>query len=398
MSLIDQYRKNVEPGPFYESDTDGLAPASPSVRLIAYYLPQFHPIAENDLWWGKGFTEWTNVSKACPLFSGHYQPHLPGELGFYDLRMPEVLYRQAALARQYGIYGFCIHHYWFNGNNLLGTPLKILLEHRDIDIRFCLNWANENWTRRWDGHDHDILMAQHYSPADDLDFARSLEPALADPRYIRINGRPLLMIYRPNIMPDPEATVERWRTHFQRAGFGDPYIVMPQVFDQKDPRLFGMDAAAGFPPHLPGFLNPAIRRHLKLTNPAFRGTVVSYEALVRGAMENRPTDFPLLPGVCPGWDNSPRRDEGGYVLYNSTPAKYERWLRGACDYALQRPKEEAIVFINAWNEWAEGAHLEPDRHFGYAYLAATARALSACSGQQSARDNRKSSSMASANG
>jgi lipopolysaccharide biosynthesis protein len=379
VSLIDQLRRNVEPGPFYEDASEPFQFDSWPVRLIAYYLPQFHATPENDRWWGKGFTEWTNVTKSFPRFPGHYQPHLPGELGFYDLRSPEVLYRQAALARTYGLCGFCIHHYWFSGKTVLDEPLKILLRNRDIDISFCLNWANENWTRRWDGKDQEVLLAQQYSPADDLALARSLEPALADPRYLRIEGRPLLMIYRPGILPDPRATAERWRNHFERAGYGNPYLVMAQVFDDMDPREFGMDAAAGFPPHNCGLSHPRYRRLIRrLRHPRFTGTTFTYDDMMHGALDNQPDEFSLLPGVCPGWDNHPRRQRGAVAICGSTPQKYGAWLRATCDYTLAtHPPAERLVFINAWNEWGEGAHLEPDRHFGYAYLAETARVMSA---------------------
>ena len=367
----------MQPGPLYEDDSARFNFDENPVRLIAYYLPQFHPIPENDEWWGKGFTDWTNVTKSFPRFRGHYQPHLPGELGFYDLRVPDTLYRQAALARRYGIAGFCIHHYWFAGKTLLETPLRILLENRDIDIGFCLNWANENWSRAWDGSEKEILIAQQHSPADDLALASSLEKALADPRYLRIEGRPLLMIYRPGILPDPRATVDRWRTHFAREGFGDPYIVMPQAFGDTDPRQFGMDAAAGFPPHENGLRTPLIRQTLKFTNPGYSGLVRSYDSMMDLAISNQPADFRLLPGVCPGWDNHPRRPKGGLVFQDATPAKYGKWLKAACQYTMQQNSpEERIVFVNAWNEWAEGAHLEPDRHFGYAFLAETGRVLS----------------------
>ncbi len=377
MSLLKELRQNVQPGPMYEDGNGTFKFDGLPVRVIAFYLPQFHSIPENDLWWGKGFTEWTNVTKSFPRFRGHYQPHLPGELGFYNLRDPEVLYRQAAMARQYGLHGFCIHHYWFAGKPLLYEPLEILLKHRDIDINFCLNWANESWSRRWNGSEKDLLIEQKYSAADDLALARSLEKVISDPRYIRIDGRPLLMIYRPGLLPDVRSTLDRWRNHFEREGMGNPYIIMPQAFQSSDPREFGMDAAAGFPPHVYGFANPRIRRYfLRLANPTHTSAVLSYDAMVQKALATDPSGYTLLPGVSPGFDNHPR-NQNGTVFYGSTPAKYGQWLRAACEAAMKRnTPSEQIVFVNAWNEWAEGAHLEPDRHFGYAYLGETGRVLS----------------------
>jgi lipopolysaccharide biosynthesis protein len=377
VSSMKELRRFVQPGPFYEDGSASFDFEGSPVRLIAYYLPQFHPIPENDLWWGKGFTDWTNVTKSFPRFRGHYQPHLPAEMGFYDLRNPEVLYAQAQLARRYGLYGFCIHHYWFGGKTLLNTPLQNLLKYRDIDIKFCLNWANENWTRAWDGSAKEILIKQNYSCEDDLALAASLESAIADPRYISINGRPLIMIYRPSVLPDAARTVDRWRSFFQRAGYGNPYIVMPQAFGSLDPRVYGMDAAAGFPPHECGFGARRMRHLLKLTHPGYSGIVRSYDAMMSNALSNRPSGFPLFPGVCPSWDNHPRRPRGGLFFEGSSPEKYASWLKSACESVLGCNKsDERIVFINAWNEWAEGAHLEPDRYFGYAYLAQTGRVLS----------------------
>jgi lipopolysaccharide biosynthesis protein len=381
MDILTQIAANHARGEHYQNKT-ALPPDTRSpVRLIAFYLPQFHPIPENDLWWGKGFTEWTNVSKALPRFKGHYQPHLPGELGFYDLRLPQVLRQQAELVRDHGLAGLCFHHYWFDGKPLLDTPIRLLLENKDIDLPFCVNWANEHWSRRWDGNDQEILIGQAHSPADDIAFAASLEPLFRDPRYIRVNGRALLMLYRPRLLPDAAATVRRWREHFHAAGLGNPYVVMAQGFGDDDPRPYGLDAAAGFPPHRSGFDAPPMQDSLERLDPDFQGIVVRYADMAAAALANQPAEFRLFPGVCPSWDNEARKPARGFCALGATPAAYHDWLAAACEGALAFPDpDERIVFINAWNEWAEGAHLEPDRHFGYAYLNETAKVVAKLSG------------------
>jgi glycosyltransferase involved in cell wall biosynthesis len=374
---ISALHANFAPGPHYEADAEGMAvPRNPAVKLISFYLPQFHPIPENDQWWGAGFTEWTNVTKAVPQFEGHHQPQLPGELGFYDLRLPEILRRQAALARKYGIFGFCFHYYWFGGRRLLETPLNLLLGNSDIDLPFCICWANENWTRRWDGLENEVLMAQNHSPEDDIDLAKSMEPMLRDARYICIDGRPLIILYRPGLLPNALATARRWRAHFSRAGLADPYLVMVQGFGDHDPRIYGFDAAVEFPPHKLAAGLDTINCSTKFYDDDYQGMVFDYEELIRRAAAEPPAPYRRFRGVSPSWDNEARKPGRGHVYAHSTPEKYARWLTQACEEMrrLDRP-DERLVFINAWNEWAEGAHLEPDRHFGYAYLQATARVL-----------------------
>ncbi len=382
-ALLSQIQASTTKSVYYKPDPAGtIAPANPSIRLIAFYLPQFHAIPENDLWWGRGFTEWTNVTRALPRFVGHIQPHLPADLGFYDLSNPETLKKQIILARRYGIGGFCFHYYWFNGRRLLEKPLDMLLGDPGIDMPFCINWANENWTRRWDGLDDDILLAQEYSPEDDIAFARGLIPIVTDPRYIRVDGRPLVMIYRPALLPDPAASVRRWREEFVRAGLEDPYVVMAQGFGDLDPRPHGIDAAVEFPPHKIA-KTPPINNKLELLDPQFRGHVVDYEAIADYALSLPTAPYKLFRGVIPSWDNEARKPGMGFTIANSTPSKYGAWLAAACRLAVAeaRHPDERIVFVNAWNEWAEGAYLEPDRHFGHAYLIETARVL-AGSGKQ----------------
>jgi glycosyltransferase involved in cell wall biosynthesis len=349
--------------------------APPKARAIAFYLPQFHPIAENDAWWGKGFTEWTNVSKAQPQFLGHYQPHLPGELGFYDLRLPDVMRRQIELARLYGIEAFCFHYYWFSGRRLLERPLEQYLADPSLDLPFCLCWANENWTRRWDGMETDVLLGQVYNDDNDEAFILDLITALRDPRYLRLDGRPLVVIYRPSLLPDCRRTLQHWRETCRREGVGEIFLAMVQ-FDRLDPTEFGFDAALEFPPHKLASGLACANAELQLINPEYRGYSVRYQDIVQVAESMPVPDYPLMRGVFPSWDNEARKPGRGYTFVGSTPQLYRRWLESAIGYAIEHPVAgESVVFINAWNEWAEGAHLEPDRKYGYAYLQATRDAL-----------------------
>lgn len=359
------------------------------IRALALYLPQFHPISENDEWWGKGFTEWRNVTTASPLFPGHYQPHLPADLGFYDLRLPEVREAQASMARQYGIHGFCYYHYWFNGRRILERPFNEVLASGKPDFPFCLCWANENWSRAWDGGSRHVLLEQHYSEEDDRAHITSLLPALRDPRYIRIGGRPLLLVYRTELLPDPKRTAEIWRAVVREAGLGDLYLARVENFVAGvDPASIGFDAAVEFSPDnrevgqavFSGPVTRALSRWGVLPRAFSQHTVLRYPTIAQSRMRRDAPPYKQWRCVAPMWDNAARRKVDGRVLVGSTPERYRNWLEFAARQTCQRFQgDERIVFINAWNEWAEGCHLEPDLKHGHAYLEATRAALAAAS-------------------
>jgi glycosyltransferase involved in cell wall biosynthesis len=339
------------------------------LNVIAFYLPQFHAFPENDEWWGRGFTEWTNVSKSVPQFAGHLQPRLPGELGFYDLRVKDVLRRQQQLARLYGIHGFCFHHYWFAGKRLMEAPFNHVLADPSMELPFCLCWANENWTRRWDGAEHDVLISQEHSPEDDLAFIADILPALRDSRYIRIDGAALLIVYRVALLPDPHATAQRWRDYCRQQGVGEIHLIAAQTFGIRDPRDYGFDAAVEFPPH---HIEPEeISSDQLVFNALFRGRIFRYADVVRHQRDAVAPDYKLYRCAFPSWDNSARKPGRGHVFHASSPAWFGEWLRNIAEGSRAESSVNApMIFVNAWNEWGEGAHLEPDRRHGYAYLEA----------------------------
>lgn len=365
------------------------APAiEPPVKAICFYLPQFHPIPENDKWWGEGFTEWTNVRPAKPQFEGHYQPHVPGELGYYNLLEAGVQKRQVELAKMYGIGGFCFYFYWFHGHRLLEDPILRYLADSSLDLPFCLCWANENWSRRWDGSEQDILIAQDHSPQDDLAFIEYISIYLKDPRYIRIGGKPLVLLYRPDLLPDISGTVFRWRKWCRENGIGEIYLAYTQSFEKSDPGSFGFDAAVEFPPN-----NACPREVIRdgvPFNEDFSGKTYDICSLSEQSFDYSKPDYKLFRSVCPSWDNTARKKSRGTIFCNGSPSIYRKWLRNAVRETIASFPEadERLVFINAWNEWAEGAHLEPDEKYGYAWLDATRRALAGSHGPRYKSDIR----------
>jgi glycosyltransferase involved in cell wall biosynthesis len=347
-------------------------PPVDDVRLIAFYLPQFQRIPEIDAWWGRGASEWINVGKAKPLFPGHEQPRVPTELGYYDLRLPDVREAQAALAREHGIHGFCYYHYWFEGKQLLEQPFEQVLRSGEPDFPFALCWANEPWSRHRDGAE-EILQAQTYSREDDLAHIRALLPALADPRAIRIYDKPIFLVYRADTLPHPQRTAELWREEVVRAGLpGVELLAVETVWSEGwDVTRMGFDGSVLFQPHFAQLL-----RTPKLATGNAAARVFDYSRVWQASEGYSLPPYRHFETVFPGWDDSPRRGEQGIVVAEATPEAYERWLRRKIARARRRSDaEERIVFVNAWNKWGEGCYLEPDDLYGRGYLEATRRAL-----------------------
>ena len=357
------------------------------IKPIAIHLPQFHPFKENDEWWGKGFTEWTNVTKAKPLFKGHYQPHLPADLGFYDLRLEEARLAQEALAKEYGIYGFCYYHYWFNGKRLLHEPIDRKIKNPKEDFPFMLCWANENWTRRWDGHDEEVLIKQNYSEEDDLAHIRFLcDTFFVDDRYIKVEGKPVFVVYRPNLFPDIVKTTEVWRSVAKENGFDDLYLIFVNAhLEDKNPQELGFDAALDFQPQfksikriVPNRIRIQLHSKRVLKTPYWEHTIANYHTLINDSVNSfvvKQNFGKIFPSITPMWDNSARRKTGALILKDSTPEEYASWLKQLRDAFKIYSAEESFFFINAWNEWAEGNHLEPCQKWGKQYLEKTKEIL-----------------------
>jgi hypothetical protein len=376
--------------------------SSAVAHLIALYLPQFHPIPENDEWWGRGFTEWTNVAKAKPLFRGHRQPHLPSDLGFYDLRVPEVREAQAELARDAGVGAFCYWHYWFgNGRRIIERPFEEVRDSGKPDFPFCLAWANQSWTGIWHGSPKQTLMKQEYfGRADEEAHFRWAQKAFEDPRYFNVEGKPMFTIFDPRDMPSTKSFIEHWRELAAKAGYSGLFFVAIShrsgeiVNHYYDPVLEPFDAVTPLVPsdYLKSVgeatartdlhrrlkeLNFGARLNgLKKSNRWRRPTRIQYADVVRHAFHDMPRGERFLPSVLPGWDNTPRSGVRGVVYEGETPELFRQYLQKAVDRVADYPEPRRIIFLKAWNEWAEGNYVEPDSFHGHAFLDAMRSVLS----------------------
>lgn len=354
--------------------------------VSAFYLPQFHPTPDNDAWWGTGFTEWTSVTRAKPNFAGHIHPVLPTDLGFYDLRTTETMGQQAALAQDAGIDAFCVYHYWFGGKRILEAPIDRLLQRPDIDFPFYLCWANESWRRNWDGLSGEILLEQTYATGFATELAESLVPYFQDPRYQRPDGRrPRFVIYRPEDMPNPAAAVAEMRETWQRLGIGDVELgaVLFHIDGESPAPADLFDFWIEMPPHgLVGmddylFGGPKGNQLQAGVIPTFSGLVYDYNAVRETSLSD--TYIQSLPhhtiaGIMPSWDNTARRGCESHIAYGANPATFERWLRGILSNRINTSYRNEL-FINAWNEWAEKAMLEPSQQYGSSNLGVLRRHL-----------------------
>ena len=349
-------------------------------RVIAFYLPQFHPIPENDRWWGQGFTEWTNVGRARRLYPGHYQPRVPADLGYYDLRVPETRAAQAEMAAAHGVEGFCWWHYWFAGRRLLQRPFNEVLESGEPEFPFCLGWANESWTGVWHGDSDRMLVEQTYPGVEDYErHFFSVLDALADDRYLRVDGRPLFYVYQPKQLPDPRVFAETWRRLSERVGFPVLYLVgQPDRTWSAADHGFDERAIVRLPRIQPG---SRVRRWLRRRSPL--PVIKSYASVQRQVIQTFGADS--LPCLLPNWDNTPRSGRGGAVLHNSTPELFGEMVERAVDAVSLRPREERLIFVKSWNEWAEGNHLEPDLRHGMGYLEAIRESVTLAADQPRSR-------------
>lgn len=349
-------------------------------KLIAYYLPQYYQIPQNDAWFGRGFTEWSNTSKAVPQFEGHWQPHIPIDVGYYNLETTHAMYRQVELAKMYGIHGFCFYYYWFSGGEkIMEKPIENWLQDKDIDFPFMFFWANEDWTNTW-GNSADIgtkTYSAKMKPDDVKKFVKDILPFISDKRYITVDGRPHIIIYQAKKDPYLPDFINEIGLLLQKEGVKKPYIslVFPDDFDSTfDPRVYGADAAVEFGSHLrvmPEELSHSVTNS-KLMNPLASITEYNMEKFVNEEvfLKGDNGTYPIYKGAMTHFDNSARKIYTSAQIFSISPDLYEKWLTKSIEYS-----KTDQVFITAWNEWAEGMHLEPDQKYGYAYLQATKNAL-----------------------
>lgn len=365
------------------NENDISDPIKKAARVIAFYLPQFHPTPENDAWWGKGFTEWTNVASAKPLFKGHEQPVVPADLGFYDLRLSEARAAQAEMAAQYGVEGFCYWHYWFDSKRMLERPFNEVLESGSPDFPFCLAWANHSWNGIWKDEPHRQLIDQTYpGEADDRTHFEYLLKAFNDSRYMTVDGKPIFVIYSPTDMPDAKRRFDLWRDLALKAGLKGLYIIGINMLDYNNPEELGLDAVIISTMAVVNTTNSianeasrvmwGIRRKLSIGGPR----VVEYSEAIKHLVPNlEQFNCEAYPCVYPNWDNTPRKGRKGFVLANSTPTLFGEHVKNAVEALGERPDENRLVFMKSWNEWAEGNHLEPDTKWGVKYLQALKRVI-----------------------
>lgn len=342
---------------------------SSTIKPIAFYLPQFHSIPLNDENFCKGFSEWTNVTKAIPQFKGHNQPHLPIDVGFYDLSRVDVMYRQVELAKMYGIYGFCFHYYWFSGKRLLEKPIFNYLKNKDLDLPFCLCWANENWSKLWDGGNKEVIIKQNLDNNDDEKFFYDILPFFKDERYIRIDNKPILIIYRLNLFEKERVKlfIKNIKNLAKKEGFNGIYVIGALTFEIENSKDYGADANVEFPPH--NILQCGIQK-LKYLNKNFKGNVFNMQTYINNLQIEDCLD--LYKTVFPNWDNTARKARTSAGVFQCSPDMYKSWLSKIVEWTKKNHSiSKRFIFINAWNEWGEGAHLEPDQKYGYAYLQAT---------------------------
>ena len=346
----------------------------PRPTVVAIYLPQYHPIPENDGWWGKGFTEWTNVAKAVPLYRGHAQPNLPADLGFYDLRVPETRAAQAEMARAHGVDAFCYYHYWFgNGRRLLERPFEEVLQSGKPDFPFMLCWANQTWSGVWHGLSNQVLIEQLYpGRADHEAHFQCVLRAFKDPRYLRVDGKPVFKIYQPSDLPDPAATIALWQQMARDAGLPGIYFLGTNSDPAWDSRRQGYDAYVKAPrlQRRRGWVpwsQPMKKLGNKWLDLAGKPTVVDYAQQIDHVVP-RAAAHDVIPCVLPNWDNTPRSGARGLVMAGSTPELFGLQLQRALALCQRRESADNLLFVKSWNEWAEGNHLEPGREFGHGYL------------------------------